>query len=285
MIQLESAKSSAMDHKDFVQSLQTQIQNLEAEMTTAKSNLEALQSANAATQADVTAVAAVEHTALQKARDDLAEIQKQTEALTAEHAAALEAAQARVGELEAKAAQADELSAEIAQLRKEREDVGAKLSELEVEVLELKEAAEAAEDEREKRDKRIQELERQLEDGKAAHQAAGDDASAKAQEHAYALEALRKAHEEAAAKAAGELDAANSRASSLEQELAGAHASHEKTKEEGAAAAEAHTKQLQEVEDRHMEKHNQLSDEIQRLTTELNACDIIRLDYAIADRL
>jgi chromosome segregation ATPase len=275
MIQLESAKSSAVDHKDFVQSLQTQIQSLESEMAAAKSNLETLQSANSTVHANVTASASVEHVALQKARDDLAEIKKQTEALTAEHAAALNAAQARVSELEGKAAQADALSAEITQLRKEREDVGAKLSELEVEVLELKEAAEEADDAREARDKRIQELVRQLEEGQVAHQAAGDDAAAKAQEHADALEALRKVHEEDAAKASSELEALNARVNTLENELAGAHTSHEKTKEEVVAASEAYTKQLHEAEDGHVQKQTQLSEEIQRLTTELNVCDVM----------
>jgi chromosome segregation ATPase len=271
-IQLESAKSSAVDHKEFVQSLQTQIQTLESEMTTAKANFEVLQSATAAAQSDVSASSTVEHEALQKARKDLDAIKVQTEALTAEHSAALTAAQTRISELEAKVAQADSLGAEIAQLRKEREDVGAKMSELEVEVLELKEAADSAEDEREKRERRIKELEQQLEEAQQAHRTAGEDAAAKAQGHANALEELRDVHKEAAAAATSEIDATKARAHTLEQELAGAHATHEKLKEDGVATAEAHANKLREVEDGHLQKHTQLSEEIQRLTTELNVC-------------
>jgi chromosome segregation ATPase len=270
LTQLESAKSTAADHKEFVQSLQGQIETLEAEMTKARDNIEELKNSNAAVQGNASATVSVEHTALQKAHENMMAIKKETDALTAAHTQALEEAHAKVKALEEKAAKADSLAEEVAQLHKEREETSAKLSELEVEVLELKEAQEEAEDARASLEKRVKELEASLQEAQSAQQAAGADVSSQAEEHRKALEELRQAHDQEKTKITEDLSTAHNRSKELEGELVGVRASHEKTKEEVVAAAEAHIKQLQDSEVAYVEKHSKLSQEIQRLTAELD---------------
>ena len=130
---------------ELIQELQAQTERLEAEVRTARENLELLQSASGEASDAATAAAAVEHEALLKAKANLETIQQEIETLNTEHSKALAEAQAKVESLEESAARSVALEAQLAELKAENEDKSNKVSELEVEILELKEEQEKIE--------------------------------------------------------------------------------------------------------------------------------------------
>lgn len=234
---------------------------MEAEVSASKENLESLQAAHAGT-ADVTTAAAVEHEALLKAQADFSAIEVEIQTLKAAHTQTLEEAQAKLEAAESKAALAQSLEDQLTALRAEKEDAVAKLSEIEVEVLELKESQESAEDERAKTAARIPLLEQELSQAMAATQQAIDNALAKETEYASQSDGAKALHE-GELKAVSEAHAqTTSQLEALKAELEAALATHQATSEE-------HTRRLGEAEEGYVKKQTELSEEIRRITTEL----------------
>ena len=285
IMQLESAKSSATDHKDFVQSLQTQIESLEAEMATAKETIDKLRTTNEAAVSDTVATAAVEHEALLKAKADIDAIGIETEALRSAHASAIDDAEKKVKALEEKAAQAETLRTEVDELKREKEENANKLSELEVEVLELTEAQEKAEDDLAESRKRIAALEEQVAEDVAAQEKAVENAKARDVEHATALENLQHAQDARLTIVNGELSDATSRHTALEEELAKAQAALDQTKSEAAATAEEHGRLLLTAEDTYVAKEAELKADIERLTKELEVSYVHHLGPTLLNSL
>jgi chromosome segregation ATPase len=178
---------------------------------------------------------------------------------------------ARSSKAQERAADADALEAQVKQLRTEREENANKLPELEVEILELKESHERAEDDHAKVLDRLKRLEEGLAHAAAATQDALAASKVREEQHAEQLAEVKKAH-------SGELQAANDEISdvvaelaALQEELAAAHAAHEQTKIEAHNTAEDREHQIGEAESEFFSKHLELSEEIKRITIELEA--------------
>ncbi|KAJ7630802.1 hypothetical protein FB45DRAFT_867140 [Roridomyces roridus] len=258
---LAAAKTATVTQKELIETLQSQIQTLEAEVTASKESLESFRAANS--NADEAAVAAaVEHEALIKAQADFSQISVEIEALKTAHAQALEEVQAKVEAAEGRAALAESLEAQLAALRAEKEEAVAKLSEFEVEVLELKESQETAEEERAKTAAQIATLEQQLSEALVAAQKANDDALAKEGEYTSQADATKASHTTELATLSEAHAAATSQLEALKAELEAAVAAH-------SAAGEEHARALGEAEEGHSRKQAELTEEMKRIATEL----------------
>lgn len=217
--------------------------------------------------------ATVEHDALVKAKADLEAIRIETELLTAAHNVALQQSTTRIAELEAHAASLEtatqELNENLQKLKKEKDDALAKLSELEVEVLELKEQVETNE----------HDGARQVSDMKAMHtaeiQSIREDLESKLGKAVEAnTEAAAKWEE--ATKAAQENHSATLESAVKEAEDTADRASQEALKAliDGHVASlsekDATFKQLlEEAEKKYEEKTEGLTAQVKALTVEL----------------
>ncbi|KAJ7103667.1 hypothetical protein B0H15DRAFT_228317 [Mycena belliarum] len=259
---LAAARTAADAQKELIENLQVQIQSLEAELSASKEQLESLQASQSGAASDIAAAAAVEHEALLKARADFSQIEIEIQALRTAHGQTLEEAQAKLEVAESKAALAESLESQLNAVRVEKEEAVSKLSEIEVEVLELKESQEAVEDERAKTTSRITSLEQELSQAIAATQQAIDSALAKEAEYTSQAHGTKTSHEEEL-KAVSEAHAqTTSQLEALKAELEGALASRQ-------AASEESTRRLGEAEEGYLKKQTELSDEIHRITMEL----------------
>ncbi|KAJ7169747.1 hypothetical protein C8R46DRAFT_1265230 [Mycena filopes] len=240
---LEAAKTATTAQKDLIEGLQAQI------------HLESLQSSQSG-DPEAAAAAAAEHETLLKTQADLSAIEAEFQAFKAEQAQTLEEAQVRLQAAEGKAAHAEVLEAQLVELRAEKEDAVAKLSEIEVEILELKESQETIEDERAKTAAKIASLEQEL------SQAAIDNALAKEAEYLSQADGVKVSHE-TELKAISEAHAqTTSQLEALNVEMEAAIATHQ-------AATDEHTRRLGEAEEGYVKKQTELSDEIRRITEEL----------------
>ncbi|KAK7064336.1 laminin-like protein epi-1 [Favolaschia claudopus] len=260
--QLAAARTATATQKDLIENLQAQIQTLEAEVSASKASLEVLQASHSGADSDAAAAAVVEHEALLKAQADFTTIEGEIVALKAAQTQALNEVQAQLEAAESKAALVENLETQLKDLRAEKEDAVAKLSEMEIEVLELKESQESAEDERAKTAAKISALEKELSDAVAATQQAIDSALAKEAEHVSQAEGA-KASYESELKSISDLHAeVTSQLEALKAEMASAAATHQ-------AAVEEQGRTLAEAENGFSTKQTELSDEIRRITAEL----------------
>ncbi|KAG2350224.1 hypothetical protein BDR05DRAFT_869163 [Suillus weaverae] len=269
--ELDAAKLASSDHTDVVYDLQSQLESLTAEVTAARENLETLRASSERSSSEAAAAAQMEREAVLRARTDYETISAEMGALRASHASTIQDLNVRSSKAQERAAEADALEAQVRQLKAEREENANKLSELEVEILELKESQEQAEDDHAKVLDRLKKLEEELAHAAAATQSALAASKVREEQHAEQIAGVKEVH-------SGELQAVNNELSdvvadlaALREELAAAHAAHIQTKIEAQNAAEEHERQIEETESEFFSKHLELSEEIKRITTELEA--------------
>lgn len=156
-----------------MQRFQQQIQALDDELAPLKENLESLKASHAVSS-DASVAASVEHEALLKAQADFATIQEEINALQSSHTTALEEAldkaRALEEELREKTSTLEDLSTQVEALKNERAETANKVSELEIEILELKEGQESAEEDRSTAAQKTKALEEELATAIAATQ-------------------------------------------------------------------------------------------------------------------
>jgi conserved oligomeric Golgi complex subunit 6 len=266
--QLATANASNDSQTEIINTLKAQVEALEIEVRDTREKLEVIQAASASADAAADS-AAVEHEALLKTKATLDAIQAESEALKAAHDQAQAEMSQKLQALESQAALADSLEAQLTLLRKEKEDSANKLSELEVEILELKESQEAAEDERNKLLGKIQSLESELSSAITAMQQVTDDAAGKEEVHANASEALKAKHAEDLKVAKNALAEVVARLEAIQTELSAAHAAHAQMEAAAEAAAAEHTRNIEELEQTHLGVQNELSNHIHKLTADL----------------
>jgi predicted nucleic acid-binding Zn-ribbon protein len=262
---------ASFNHNNVVYDLQSQVGSLTAEVAAARENLETLRASSEKSSSEAAAAAQSEREAVLRARTDYETISAELEALRASHTSTIQDLHIRSSEAQERAADADALEAQVRQLKAEREENANKLSELEVEILELKESQEQAEDDHTKVLDRLKKLEEELAHAAAATQSALAASKVREEQHAEQLAEVKETH-------SGELQTANDELSdvvadlaALRDELATAHAAHERTKIEAQKTAEEHERQIEETESEFLSKHLELSEEIKRLTIELEA--------------
>jgi conserved oligomeric Golgi complex subunit 6 len=268
-LKLEKAKEAAITQNELSVSLRARIQSLENEVSVEKRNLETLRASHDSATAASTAAVAMEHEALVKTKADLVAIAAETEALKSAQAHALEEAALKLKEFQSKVAEAEALHTELAGLKTEKEQNASKISELEIEILELKESQETAEDERGDLLARLKSAEDELSKAVSATQQAFEKANANEEEHVRRSADMERAHAEALKGAADEQAKVVAEVEILRMELTTAKAAHEQTKAEAHAAAEEHARNLAEVETNHLGKQSAMSSEILRIKTEL----------------
>lgn len=238
----------------------------------AKENLDVLRASSKEATSDFASAAAVEHEALLKAQADLQAIKSEVQKLTADHAQVLETAQQQIQALKDQAVTAESLAAQVEELNKANEEKATKVSELEIEILEIKEDQETAGDEYTKTLARIKSLEEELAAATAAVHAAAEAAKAKEEEFGVASTSASQAHSDELSKANAEYSTLLSQLKALEGELAAAIAVNEQAKVDTQAAADEHQALLAEATDLHLEKEQALTEEIQKITAELEVC-------------
>jgi chromosome segregation ATPase len=241
---------------------------LESEVVAAKENLEALRASHGSALSEAAAAAAVEHEALIKAHADLTAIAAETQTLKITHAQASEEAMEKLKVIESKAARSEDLEVQLVELKAEKAENSHKLSELEIEVLELKESQEAIEEERKKSLAHLNSVEEALANAVTGTQQAIEDAKAKEVELARQAEDTRKLHGDELKAAADEHAKMVADLEALKAELAEAQAAYEQANADAHAAIEDHARKLDEAEKGYLSKQTELSDEIQRITTE-----------------
>ncbi|KAH7870750.1 uncharacterized protein C8R40DRAFT_1162989 [Lentinula edodes] len=263
--QEEAVSKLAAVQEELVQTLQEQIQT--------QGNDLALLKVNVSQSAEDSQAASLEHEALLKAQADFSAIQEETAALKVAHNTALEEVLAKSHAVEEglkeKTISFEALVAQIAEMKAEKEENANKVSELEIEILELKESQETAEDERSTFALKIQALEEELAKAHAAAQGIEDDYKAKEAESSARAEQISASHEnavQAATQAQAELV---TQLETLKAALNEAKADNEHARAEASASTDAHSAALQEAEQNYLNKQSEMSAEIQRITAEL----------------
>ena len=161
------------------------------------------------------------------------------------------------------------MNASLDQLKQEKEESAAKTSELEVEILELKETQELLEDERERISTRCKAAEQELTQVSDAKERAVDQLKAMEIEYSAQTEAAENHHHEAIDVISKERDGLIVTLGALKEELAAAFAAHEQAKLDAQTRLDEHVQKLQEVEQSHKDQQAKLSDEVARITAEL----------------
>ena len=252
-----------------IMTLEGQIETLQVDITAAYENFESLRSSSDQSSAAAAAAAQMEREAFLRAKADVETVTAELNSHRSAHNKALEEAVARSSELQQRAAEAVALAAQIGDLKAEREESAAKISELEVEVLELKESQESADDEHKKTLDRIRKLEAELTEAVATTQQAQRDAVARDAENTKKAADVAVLHADEMQLIKSDLAKAVSEAEVLKTELATAHAAHDETRAAANASAEEHEQEMEEAEQTYLSKHIELSEEIKRLTAEL----------------
>jgi len=248
--------------------LQEQIKALESKVDENTKSLESLR-ADHANDADIIAAAERDRQALVEARADLETMEAETTALKAAQTEALDAATAKISELGLQASRAETLAIEIADFRAGKEGTSNKLSELEVEILELKEARDLAEEERANSKTEIDTLREKVATATAAAEKAVEEAVAKQSAATEQLEEVKKQHEAALAHVAEESKKLADQLHASQAEIDRHRNSLEASDAAAAFAAEEHADRLTEVEQAHKARQDELAAEIERISAEL----------------
>ena len=248
--------------------MREQIKALEAQVYESRKTLEALR-ADHASDSDIIAAAEGDRQALVETRADLEAMKAETSALKAAQAEALEAATAKIGALELQASSAEGLATEIATLRAEKERTSNKLSELEVEILELKEAHDLAVEERRNSETQINSLREEVATAAEAAKKAVQEAAEKQSAAAEQLEEVKRQHELALARVMEESKKLAEQLHASQAEVDGLRNDLEVVNVAAASAAKEHVRQLEEAEQAHKARHDELTAKIERISAEL----------------
>jgi len=152
--------------------------------------------------------------------------------------------------LELEAHKAGALEAECEKLKKEKEDVAARLSETEIEVLELRETVETATDEHKKALAKLQALEKELEAAVGSSAALQEAIKTKGEEHEGILGKLKE----------------------VEEQLSGALESQGEAQRRLAEKEEEHAVMLAEVQRMHDEASRSAREELETVMADLAVC-------------
>ncbi|RXW19513.1 hypothetical protein EST38_g6336 [Candolleomyces aberdarensis] len=268
--QLEAAKTASQASASEVAALLAQIAELEATVAANERILEALQAEHSAVLGDASKASDVEREALFKTKADFEAISKEAEALKAAHAESLRAARATIEELETKVAELESLQSQVDELKAEKEENANKISELEVEVLEVKEQLEELEDTRDKLKATIAGLEadvaksaQALEELKKSSDEKEADANARA-------EALKAEHAQELNEASERAAALQDTLRSLQEQLSAALAAQEQAAKDAAAAQASYEEETQKLEAAHAAKEEELNARIAAIQESLD---------------
>lgn len=269
ILQLEDTKAATLTSSTLVDGLKMQIQTLESEVVSAKEAMDAIRANHSASASEATLAASVEHEALLKAQTDLKAIAEEAEGLKKLHSEAQEIAKVKLAELEFKSVELETLQTQVAVMNAAKEESSSRLSELEVEILELKETQETLGDEREQLQTRSQALADDLSKALAAAEKAAQENNVRESEFTSQIEQLKQQHNVEVSAASDRHSAVLASLDALKAELATASEAHEQAKKELQAAEQAHASKLDEAVLSHENDKAELATEIARIAAEL----------------
>ena len=192
--------------------------------------------------------------------------------MKAAHKLALESSTTQAKTLEEKAVENDELKSQVASLKAEKEDNANKLSELEIEILELKETQEGLEDTRDSLQRRITALEDDLAKAAVASALAAEAASGKENEYLAQLKEQVERHEEELATQSKRYDEMVGSLKSLEEQHADTSKAYEQAKQDKISIEQAHASKISELQQAHAAQRDAQSAEFVKVKTELEVC-------------
>jgi conserved oligomeric Golgi complex subunit 6 len=262
--QLEAARATITEQNAVIEALREQIKALEAKVDESMKSLE-----GHASDADIVAAAERDRQALVEARAELETMETETAALKVAQAEALDAATAKISALELQASRAEALATEITDLHAGKEGTSNKLSELEVEILELKEARDVAEEEHGNSKTQIDTLREEVAAASAAAEKAVEEAVAKQSAATEHLEEVKKQHEAALALVVEESKQLTDQLNASQAKIDELRNNLEASDAVAAFAAEEHAGRLAEAEQAHQARQDELTAEIERISAEL----------------
>lgn len=267
--ELEDANSGAAVQSSVVQALHTQIQELEVALSSSKETVEVLEETGAAAASSAAEAASVEREALLKAQADFKAISEEVEALKVSHTMALEDSLGQIAELRERSSVTATLEAQIASLKAEKEESANKLSELEIEILELKESQEGLEDTRDTLQRRIATLEDDLAMAAVTSGLAAEAATKKEMEHAQAVEALIGQHKKELEADSVRFDELKATLEALQKERSEALVLYERCKQNLVDNEGRHASELMALEDAQVAQQAAHAAELEKVMKEL----------------
>ena len=262
---LQAVKVALTTQLKLVEDLRAQLRTMEGQASASQESLEALR---ASTSSDAN-IASAEHEELLTAREDLKTITAERDTLKLTHAQALNETRIKYEALETKVTMVDDLLIQVDNLKIEKEENAGKLSELEVEILELKEALEKFEYERDASLGTISSLEKQLVVASSATQQASEETKIQAADFAAQIDNIRNLHKEQLEVASEDRAKVVSSLETLKVELASVIAAKDLLKTEALAAEDANARKLEESAQLHAAEKAELLEEIRSITATL----------------
>lgn len=189
--------------------------------------------------------------------------------MKASYKKALEDSATQIKALEEKAAGNEQLEAQVTSLKLEKEDNSNKLSELEIEILELKETQEGLEDTRDKLHRRITTLEDSLTQAAAANALAVETANEKEKEHLAQLNEQAKQHEEELTTRSKRHTEIAASLAALEAKCAETSRTYEQARQDIESIEQAHALKISELEQAHAAQRDAQSAELAKVRAEL----------------
>lgn len=241
-------------------------------MVASKEELEAFKQASAGVSASLEA-ASIDRSALLKAQSDFNIISEEAEALKAAHTQALQDSENRIAELQTKIAESESLEVQLAALKAEKEENATKLSELEIEILELKETQDDLEDTRDSLRRQVANLENELAKAAVSGAMAGESSSQREAEHEQKLAELFTKHQQELETEAGRYAEVVGNLEALKLQLAETQEAHEQSKEDLLCKEERHSSKVIALQESFSATEAALLADIAKVTKELEVSD------------
>jgi chromosome segregation ATPase len=238
-------------------------------LSSSKETVEVLEKSGAAAASSAAEAASIEREALLKAQADFKAVSEEVEALKVSHTVALEDSMGQIAELREKASLTAMLEAQIASLKAEKEESANKLSELEVEILELKETQEGLEDARDTLQRRIATLEDDLATAAVASGLAAEAARNKEVEHAQMVEALIGQHKKELESDSVRFAQLTATFEALQKEHSEALVLYEQCKQNLVDSEGRHTSELMALEDAQVTQQAAQAAKLEKVLKEL----------------
>lgn len=191
------------------------------------------------------------------------DLRLRTEEIEAHRIAHAQELAARSAELKEIAGTTETLRARLTTLLEEKEESANKVSELEVEILELKETLEGFEDSRDALQRRVDELLQKLTDADAA-------AIKKDAEHCQTLTDLSAKHEQELEASVARVTEITAALDKLRAEYVEVVGSFERTKKDLVSKEEQHVLKFDEMEKAHADVHARLSSQLEEALRNLS---------------
>jgi len=261
--------AAATSFNELNTKLNEQILTLELELSSTKENLVTLQTSHDAAASEAATAAAADKEALFKVHSELEAIMAETEQLKQVQISASDEAQKKIEMLEKGAQEAGSFQVQLNALNTEKEETATKVSELEIEILELKEAQEVLEDERDQLKNTIKTLQGSFDQSQHDITKAAEDLKTAESRHEATLGDLQYKHAEELVEAAKKHTQVSQTLQAVQRDLEATNLELDKAKKAAVDAEEVYKLKSLEVEQAYMAVQNELTERIASVSQEL----------------